>query len=118
MSKSIFAVLSSEDLVVSGSDGIDWQATMTAIQSRIEAEVTEHAESDKVIVDALNEVFDSLPMGAKIPRPLAINLAASKLVGGSDITALAEMTSKIDEYLNRSTAFVGVRGRNGGLGRA
>ena len=118
MSKSVFAVLSSEGLVISGSAGIDWEATLTAIQSHIEVEVAESAESDKAIVGALNEVFDSLPTGAKIPRPLAINLAAGKLVGGTDISALAEMTQKIDEYLNRSTLFVGVRGRNGGLGRA
>jgi len=118
MSKSIFSVLSAEGLVVSDESGIDWDSTLTAIRERVETEVSESAETDKSIVSALHEVFDTLPKGTHIPRNLAVNLALGKMGIGADITAMTVMTAKVEEYLDRSTVFTGKRGRGGGLGRA
>jgi len=114
---NVFGLLSKESLVFYLNGKIDWNETLVAIQSRMEDEINQAAETDSSIIAALNEVFDQLPAGSRIPQPLAVNLAVAKLVNVSDITAMSEMTNKVNEYLERSTIFKGKRGRSGGLGR-
>lgn len=120
MSKSVFGFLSSANLVSLTATGeVDWDTTLTAIQGKVETEIAESAERDAVIEAALFGIFDKLPPGGSLPRPLAVSLAVNEVVGsGGGILAMTEYTNHVNDYLDRTTKFVGKRGRNGGLFRA
>lgn len=118
MSKSVLGFLKGADLVSFHTDGsIDWEVTSVNIQCVVDQEVSDCAESDYKIENALNEIFDQLPSGSHIPSPLAVNLVVSKIAPAGDIPAMTEATNQVNDYLERSTKFVGKRGRNGGLTR-
>lgn len=114
---NVFSVLAGAGLVTYCSDGsVDFEATLSAVQDRVTAEAAETAEWDARISAALNSVFDGLKAGQRIPRPLAVNIAVQKL-GCTEIADMQDATLRVDDYLDRTNAFSGKRGRNGGLGR-
>jgi hypothetical protein len=118
MAKSILGFLKGENLVCFNTDGsVDWDVTSENIRCVVDQEVFNCAEADSKIETALNEVFNQLPDGAHIPSPLAVNLVVSKIAIPGDITSMTEATNQVNAYLERSTKFVGKRGRNGGLTR-
>lgn len=120
MSKSIFGFLKSAEVVSLTAEGvIDWEATLSTIQNKVESELAESAERDTVIETTLLGVFDKLPPGGSIPRPLAVSMAVNEILGGgTNILAMTEWTGHVSDYLDRTTKFVGKRGRNGGLFKA
>lgn len=120
MSKSFFGVLKSAEVVSLHTDGsIDWEVTLATIQAKVETELAESAERDTAITAILNGIYDKLPEGGSLPRPLAVNLTVSAIVNdATNVAAMAEWTNHVNDYLDRTTAFTGKRGRNGGLFRA
>lgn len=119
MSKSIFGFLKSAEVVaVTATGAIDWEATLSTIQSKVESELAESAERDALIETKLDQVFEKLPSGGSLPRPIAVSMVVSEIVGVGGISAMAEWTNHVNDYLDRTTRFVGKRGRNGGLFKA
>ena len=114
---NLFSLLSKEGLVVYSEGSIDFAATLEGIQNQVQAESDAAAIWDQQITVALNEVFDSLAAGSRIPEPMAVNLVERKLYQGSSIAEMTVVRGKIQDYLDRSTEFTGKRGRGGGLGR-
>jgi hypothetical protein len=104
-----------KDLVVSGVNGVDLDATMSKVRAALAAEIESAAVMDQKIEAALDNVYDLLKTD-KFPTPSVVAMAASSLVG-SDLTQLAKVSDQIHDYLNRSVRFKGERGRNGGLKR-
>lgn len=120
MSKSIFGFLKSAEVVSLNTDGsVDWEVTLSAIQSKVETELAESSERDSVIETKLYELFAKLPEGGSLPRPIAASMVVSEVVGSTgDIAAMAAWTNHVNDYLDRTDKFVGKRGRNGGLFKA
>lgn len=120
MSKNIFGFLKQAEVVsLTTEGGIDWEVTLATIQAKVESELAESAERDYVIETKLNEVFAKLPAGGSLPRPLAVSMVVNDVVGGTgNIAAMTEWTNHVNDYLDRTTKFVGKRGRNGGLFKA
>lgn len=120
MSKSFFGVLKSAEVVsLDANGGIDWEVTLATIQAKVETEIAECAERDSTIQSVLNAIYDKLPEGGSLPRPLAVNLTVSAIVNdATNVVAMGEWTNHVNDYLDRTVAFTGKRGRNGGLFRA
>ncbi|NDB82602.1 MAG: hypothetical protein EB127_07660 [Alphaproteobacteria bacterium] len=117
MSKSIFGFLKTAEVVSFCADGsVDWETTLSTIQNKVESEIAESAERDYVIEATLTELFNKLPEGGSLPRPIAVSLTVSKVLGNTDnLVAMADWTGHVNDYLDRTTKFIGKRGRNGGL---
>lgn len=120
MSKSIFGFLKSAELVSLHTNGsVDWETTLSTIQNKVETELAEASERDGVIENILDQVFAKLPTGGSLPRPIAVSMVVSEVVGSTgNISAMAEWTNHVNDYLDRTDKFVGKRGRNGGLFKA
>lgn len=120
MSKSVFGFLKSAELVsLTAEGGIDWETTLTTIQAKVEGEIAESSERDYVIETKLEELFAKLPPGGSLPRPLAVSMVVNEVVGNTgNILAMTEWTGHVNDYLDRTSKFVGKRGRNGGLFKA
>ena len=100
--------------VVFAADGsIDVDATCDKIKSGIVVELEHNAVMDSKIESALDNVFTRLNVDV-YPTPEVVSMASAILVG-NEITKMAEVSEQVRDYLSRSSRFVGVRGRKGGL---
>jgi len=115
MKKSILAALS--HLVVRNADGsINVEATGENVANAMVMELQECASADATIEAAFHNLFDRLPAGTAVKTDIATQAVCAALAGG-DFAAIIEWTTKVEDYLSRSTVFQGVRGRSGGLKR-
>lgn len=113
--KKILAAL--KDFVVFASDGsLDWEITGEAIRQQLLSDIELSRKSDAVIEAALDALYDKLPVGTGIPTPMVANAVASELSGGN-LIAMAEITGKVTDFLDRCPRFQSKRGRSGGLFR-
>ena len=117
MSKSIFGFLKTAEVIAFTAQGeVDWETTLSTVQNKVESEIAEAAERDSVIEATLMDLFNKLPDGGSLPRPIAVSLTVSKVLGNTDnLVAMADWTGHVNDYLDRTTKFIGKRGRNGGL---
>lgn len=100
--------------VVFNNDGsLNVEDTVENIRKAVMLEIEQTAIRDIEIEAALDNVYTRL--GTDVyPTPEVISIAAAGMVG-NDLSQMAVVSEQIREYLTRSTRFVGVRGRKGGL---
>lgn len=110
---AILGTLKSANVLVSGDSGIDIEATLDALKAVIAAEVESTSIQDKEIEAALDDVYHRLGVDV-YQTPAIVSMAAATLCG-NDVTAMASKSEAVRDFLSRSSRFVGVRGRNGGL---
>lgn len=114
-SKKILAAL--KGFVAFDQDGsLDWDTTATAIHQQLLSEIEFSRKNDGLIENALDAIFDKIPADSALPTPMVVSVVAGELSGG-DISAMAEFTATVTEFLDRCPRFQSKRGRNGGLFR-
>lgn len=103
------------DFVVSVDGEVDLEATFNAVKAAWVMECEASAVRDTEIESALDNAFACL--GTDVyPTPEVVSIA-STMLAGNDLTAMAGIADEVRDYLSRSSRFVGVRGRKGGLRR-
>lgn len=106
-----------QDFISYNNDmSVDWDNTLLAIQYKLESEINDARENDAKFEQALDRLFDRLPLGTGIPTPIAVQTVCSEVAGG-DFTKLQTLMAACEAFVERSARFQSKRGRNGGLFR-
>lgn len=111
----ILAAVSS--LVVrDSSGGVQWDRTLSAIRAQMEMEMEANRQNDARIEASLDSIYDNLPPGTGLPRPVVVQTVAAALSGGN-LAEQVRLAGEIEDFLTRSPRFVAKKGRSGGLFR-
>lgn len=117
MSASIKILAAVSSFIVrDSSGGVQWESTLAGIKGAMLTELATSAETDKRIEEALDSLYDSVPVGTGLPGPTVVQTVAASLAGGN-LAEQIRLVAEIEGYLTRSPRFVSKRGRSGGLFR-
>jgi hypothetical protein len=115
MSKNILSTVSS--FVSFSNDGsVDWDITLSSIQTQMQMEMKENQEMDSLIETALHSIYDSMDPGIGLPTPVVVQTVSASLANGNLQEQIA-FTAKVEDFLSRTNCFISKRGRSGGLFR-
>lgn len=105
------------DFIVYFADGsLNAEATGSAVCAALEAELHEARRHDTAIEAALDRLFDTVPVGTRLPTPVVTQTVAGELAAGN-IAAMVTLGPVVAAFIARSPRFESKRGRSGGLTR-
>lgn len=115
MSNNILSTVSAF-VALTNEGSVDWDITLSAIQTQIQIEMEENRKGDCEIEGAMDAIFDQVPAGTGIPTPMVVQTVSASLANGNIQSQIA-WSGKVEDFLSRTNRFVSKRGRSGGLFR-
>lgn len=104
------------DFVSYNNGELDREATASAVCAALEAELAEARRHDAAIEAALDRLFDTVPVGTRLPTPVVAQTVAGELAAGN-MAAMVALVPVVGAFIARSPRFESKRGRSGGLTR-